>query len=273
MKKSVCTVILNRNLPIITDKLFSNLKKKNKISDFFVLEAGSQKKLLSKNYTWHANTKTIKKNGLRFARGINYSICQLIKEGKFDHYDAYFFLTNDTTFSNYAIIKKLYQKLFSLKKLAILSPCSKDWGEYKILKKQKTKFFWHIVNNALMIKKDFIKEMMPTNYNYLNALFDGSNFRGYGLETELISKAYSNNWSAGITSSVLAGENESYLINSAEKIKTETYDKNLELYIKEGKKWMKNKYGFSSKWAMQIYSKNFYDKFFENNPEYNKYKI
>ncbi len=273
MKKSVCTIILNRNLPKIADSLCLNLKKANPCSDIFILEAGSSNKNLSRNFTWHANSKKIKKQGLRFARGMNYALVELIKEKKFECYDAFFFLTNDTTFKNYSIIKRLYKILFSLEKLAILSPCSIDWGEYKILKKQKTKFFWHIVNNALMIKKDFIKEIMPSNYTYLNILFDGSNFRGYGLETELISKAYANNWAAGITSSVQAGENENFLINSYKEIKTEEYSKNINLYIKEGKKWMKNKYGFNSKWAMQIYSKNFYDKFFENNPEYGKYKI
>lgn len=273
MNKSVCTIILNRNLPKVTDNLYINLKRNNPNSDFFILEAGSDKKNLSTNYTWHANSKTIKKKGLRFARGINYAIKKLISEKIFDKYDAFFFLTNDTTFKNFRVIDKLYKILFSLKRLAILSPCSKEWGEYKILKKQKTKFFWYILNNALMIKKSFIKDIMPINPNYLNILFDGTNFRGYGLETELISKAYANNWAAGITSLVQAGENESFLLNSYKQIKTEDYDKNLKLYIEEGKKWMKNKYGFNSKWAMQIYSKNFYDKFFENNPEYNIYKI
>ena len=33
------------------------------------------------------------------------------------------------------------------------------------------------------------------------------------------------------------------------------------------------KYGFSSKWSMNMYVKNFYDKFFEYYPEYKNYKI
>tara|TARA_B000000441_G_C21469369_1_gene191934 strand:+ start:158 stop:301 length:144 start_codon:yes stop_codon:yes gene_type:complete len=47
----------------------------------------------------------------------------------------------------------------------------------------------------------------------------------------------------------------------------------MKLFIKEGKAWMKQKYGFDSKWSMSMYSKLFYDKFFEYYPEYNKYKI
>tara|TARA_B100001057_G_scaffold497255_1_gene600900 strand:+ start:1848 stop:2675 length:828 start_codon:yes stop_codon:yes gene_type:complete len=275
MNKKVATIILNRNLPKVTNTLYNNLKNHNKkISDFYILEAGSVRKKLSKNYTWHANWKSAKKNGLRFARGMNYALSNLYKEKKFDNYKAFFLITNDTTFENYNIIEKLYNVLSSKKKIAILSPCSKNWGEYRLLKRNKTKFFWYIHNNALMIKKEFIKEVLNlSSPGYLNFLFDGNNFRGYGLESELIAKAYSNNWSAAITSKVLSEENESYLINNFEEIKTESYDNNLKLYLKEGKKWMKNKYGFSNKWAFQLYVKNFYDKFFENNPEYKKYRL
>ena len=92
MKKPVCTIILNRNLPRVTNSLFNNLKKNNnKISDFFILEAGSLKKNLSKNYTWHANWVSAKKNGLRFARGMNYALSNLQKEKKFNNYEAFFF--------------------------------------------------------------------------------------------------------------------------------------------------------------------------------------
>ena len=48
---------------------------------------------------------------------------------------------------------------------------------------------------------------------------------------------------------------------------------NLKLFIEEGKIWMKKKYGFNSKWAMQLYVKNFYDNFFNFYPDLNKYKI
>jgi hypothetical protein len=275
MHKKVATIILNRNLPKVTDLLFNKLKKNNnKISDFFILEAGSLRSNLSKNFTWHANWKSAKKNGLRFARGMNYALSNLYKENKFDNYEAFFLITNDTTFQNYKIIEKLFNVLNSSEKLAILSPCSKNWGEYKLLKKNKTKFFWYIHNNALMIKKNFINEVLNLNPpGYSNFLFDGKNFRGYGLESELIAKAYINNWSAAITSSVISEENESYLINNYEDIKTDSYDQNLKLYLKEGRQWMKNKYGFSNKWAFQMYVKSFYDKFFENNPEYRKYKL
>ena len=42
---------------------------------------------------------------------------------------------------------------------------------------------------------------------------------------------------------------------------------NLKLYVEEGKKWMRNKYGFNSHWSMNLYAKLFYDQFFEYNPD------
>ena len=36
--------------------------------------------------------------------------------------------------------------------------------------------------------------------NYMNLIFDGSNFRGYLSESELIAKAYVNDWAAITTS-------------------------------------------------------------------------
>jgi hypothetical protein len=50
-------------------------------------------------------------------------------------------------------------------------------------------------------------------------------------------------------------------------IKTESYDENLQLYVDEGLKWVKKKYGFNSRWQMIQYSQLFYEKFFEYYPE------
>ena len=107
----------------------------------------------------------------------------------------------------------------------------------------------------------------------MNFLFDGNNFRGYGTESELIGKAYSNHWSAGITNKVWAEENENYLRKYSQKIKTEDYELNKKLVLEEGLEWMREKYGFSSKWSMQMYVKTFYDRFFMYFPEEEKYKI
>ena len=60
--KKVATIIINRNLPKVTDRLYNSIKRNNPdITDIFVLEAGSDEKNLSKNTTWHVKTKQVKK--------------------------------------------------------------------------------------------------------------------------------------------------------------------------------------------------------------------
>ena len=107
----------------------------------------------------------------------------------------------------------------------------------------------------------------------MNFLFDGNNFRGYLSESEIIAKAYINDWAAAITTKVFAEENETYLLEKSDLIRTDNYTENKKLYLEEGKIWMKNKYGFNSRWDMNHYVKSFYDKFFEYNPDLIKYKI
>jgi len=273
--KTIATIILNRNLPEPTDKLYEHLVKYDgKETDVYVLESGSDKKNLSLNCTWHANTDDIIKEGLRYCRGMNYGLLQLWKENKWEQYDSFFLLTNDTELSPTETLAPMKNLLEEHPRVGILSPCSVRWGERLLLQKTETKYFWFIHNNALLLRRNFVESVMEKEKpNYLNFLFDGSNFRGYFSESELIAKAYANNWAAAITKKVFVEENESYLLNKADLIRTESYDENIRLYIKEGEHWLKRKYGFNSRWSMQQYVKSFYDSFFDFYPEYKKYKL
>jgi hypothetical protein len=273
--KTTATIILNRNLPDPTDRLYEHLIKfDNEETDIYVLEAGSEKKNLSQYCTWHANSDEIKKEGLRYSRGMNYGLLQLRKEKKWKQYDSFFLLTNDTELSREQTLAPMNKLLKEHQRVGILSPCSLRWGERFLLQEITIKYFWFIHNNALLLRRNFIETIMETEKpNYFNFLFDGSNFRGYFSESELIAKAYANNWAAAITTEVFAEENESYLLNKADLIKTESYDDNIKLYIEEGQNWLRRKYGFNSRWSMQQYVKSFYDSFFDFYPEYKKYKI
>ncbi len=272
---SIATIILNRNLPQPTNKLYEHLAKYDaKENDIYVLEAGSDKNKLSKYCTWHADDEVIRKEGLRYCRGMNYGLLKLYMENKWEKYDAFFLLTNDTELLSVNTLKTMSKLLQNHPRVGIFSPCSSKWGENLLLNEISTKYFWFIHNNALLFRRSFLENIMEKeNPNYMNFIFDGYNFRGYLCESEIIAKAYANNWAAAITKEVFAEENESYLLNKADLIRTESYEENIRLYIKEGENWLRRKYGFNSRWAMQQYVKSFYDRFFEFYPEYSKYKI
>ena len=108
--KKVATLILNRNLPEVTDRLYSHIEKYDgEYTDIFVIEAGSDKDKLSARTTWYADWPEAKKEGLRYARGMNYGLSMLYKENKFYNYDAFFLLTNDTELEEKKTIKTLVE--------------------------------------------------------------------------------------------------------------------------------------------------------------------
>jgi len=274
MNKKTATIILNRNLPDVTDSLVNHIRKFDEdYTDIFVIEAGSDKKNLSKNVTWYVNDEFTIAHGLRFPRGLNFGIKKLHEENKLNDYDSVFFVTNDTILQNKKTIEPLRHTLVEHDRIGILSPCSRDWGEKIILKDEKIKYFWFIHSHAYFVRKEFIEDLCNFDDNYINLLFDGNNFRGWGLETELIAKGYANNWASGITNEVLIEENNSLLLEKSDLIKTEKFDENFKLYVNEGKEWMRNKYGFKSKWDMIFYAKSFYNDFFKKNKDLTKYKI
>lgn len=275
MTKRVATIILNRNLPEVTNSLYEHLLQyDSEMTDVFVVEAGSDKDRLSCYATWHANWSDALAQGLRYSRGMNYGLSQLWKEGKFKQYDAFFLLTNDTELQIGQTLEPLISLLDQHHRVGILSPCATRWGERLLLKGQTTRYFWFVHNNAYLLRREFVESIFNEDQpDFMNFVFDGTNFRGYGFESELIAKAYANDWAAAITSDVWAGENESYLLNQADLIKTEGYEENLKLYVEEGHCWMRRKYGFNSRWSMQQYVKSFYDSFFEFHPELRPYQI
>jgi len=273
--KRVATIILNRNLPEPTNRLYEHLSNYDEeLTDVFVLEAGSDPGNLSKYCTWHVNDTSVVQHGLRYGRGMNYGLLSLFNEGNWNKYDAFFLLTNDTELSQVPTVRPLMDVFDEHKKVGILSPCSKRWGERLLLRSESTKYFWFIHNNAFLLRRQMIESIMELEApTFMNFVFDGSNFRGYLSESELIAKAYANDWAAAITNNVFAEENESYLLEKSELIHTESYEKNLGMYIEEGKLCLRRKYGFNSRWMMQQYVKAFYDKFFEVHPELTKYSL
>ena len=268
--KKTATIILNRNLPEETNTLVEDLMRLNDdFTDIFVVESGSDKDNISKYCTWHVDTEEATKSGMRYSRGMNYGLLQLWNSGDWKKYDSFFLITNDTKFpNNQSTIKILQELVIENPRVGIVSPCSETWGEKELIGTNSLKYFWFIHNNAYFLRKELVEQLINTdNPSYMDFLFDGSNFRGYLSESEIIAKTYANEWAAAITTKVFAEEDESYLLNKSQLIKTESYEENINLYVDEGLKWVKKKYGFNSRWQMMQYSKLFYDKFFDYFPK------
>lgn len=267
-------VVLNRNLPGPTDALcerFVRVEPAGSV-DTFVVEAGSDPRRLSRHCTWHVDTPEAAEHGLRACRGFNAGLKRLHDEGRLGAYDYLFLVTNDSVFGDEPVLPALVEEMDRHPRLGVLSPCSPRWGERCLLKDEPTRYFWYVHNTAYLLRRAFVETLMnPDDERHF--LYDGDNFRGYGAESELIAKGYANDWATAITNRVLVEENESYLLEHAECIRTESYERNLALYVEEGRRWMKAKYGFTSRWQMQMYARFWYDRFFEYHPECAAYRI
>lgn len=273
--KKTATIILNRNLPMVTDALYQSVAKyDDDLTDIFVVESGSNEDMLSKYCTWRADWSDAVQHGLRAPRGFNYGLCKLWDEGRFTDYDQFFLLTNDTEFEDKPILAPLLNELGKHPRVGILSPCSRHWGERFLLEKHKTRYFWYVQNTAYLLRRKFIEDIMEVEHpTFMNFLYDGTNFRGYGTELEIISKGYANDWATAITTCVWAEENEEHLKTKADLIKTESFDENIKQCVDEGRVWMRRKYGYNSRWSLQMYAKFLYERFFEYYPEYRHYQI
>ena len=193
------------------------------------------------------STPNVKKNGLRYSRGMNFGLLKLWEQGVWEKYDSFFLLTNDTKFpEKQQTVQTLQNLLKQYPRVGIISPCSDRWGEKLLIGECSLKYFWFIHNNAYFFRKELLEKLKNNdNPTFMNFIFDGDNFRGYLSESEIITKAYANDWAIAISTEVVAEEEEAYLLNKNELIKTESYEENLKLYVDEGLKWAKKSMGLT----------------------------
>jgi len=269
----VACVVLNRNLGKITDKLVVKLKRSHTQLDVFVVDSGSDENNKSKFTTWHVDTPRVREFGLRFGQGMNFGLYQLYLTRQLHQYEFIFLITNDVIIKTKNFTNKILDIMLKNPAIGLLSPCGSNWAERLILKKSNLKFFWFIHNNFYVFRKECLFELLNMNQGYKKFLYDGDNFRGFMIESEIIAKCYLASWGAAVTSDVIVDENQSYLIERSDLIKTDPFKENMKKGIKEGENWLKQKYGFSNPWQMHFYVKFWYDNYFKLFPDYQKYKI
>ena len=273
--KRTATLILNRNLPHVTDALYENIAKTSgSDTDIYVIESGSASDGRSRYAAYAAGWEESIANGLRYPRGFNYGLSELHKEGKFAHYDFFFLVCNDAVMRTDGVVARLVALMDKHQNVGILSPCAEDWGERRLLQQSNIRYFWYVNHIAWLVRRDYVESIMERDEpNYMNFLYDGSNFRGYESDIELIAKGYANDWAAAITTDVILHENEALLKTEHQKMKTDAFHTNRQRVVEEGQRWLRRKYGFNSRWCMQLYAQFLYGKFFEYHPQLADFRI
>lgn len=270
----VAVIILNRNLPENTDRLVETFIAQNTgEADIFVVESGSTRELLSKYCTWWADWPEAMQDGLRYPRGFNFGLSQIYRSGKFDSYDYFFLVCNDITFSD-PLLPVLLNEIEAHPRVGIMSPCAGNWAERELIGENETRYVCHGNHLAWLLRREFIESVMERNKpDYMNFLYDGTNFRGYYAEQELITKGYINEFASAITTKVLISEHTELLKTRHDLIRTDRYELNLRRLFEEGQEWMRRKYGFNSRFQMNQFANLYYEKFFEIYPNLAVYRL
>ena len=271
--KKICTIYLQRNCPDETNRFGDHFLKWNgDISDFYVIESGSDHDKLSKfkDNTFHANWPDALENGLRFPRGLNYGLIELAKIRS--DYEYIIISNGDTQLFDEPTVQILLEEMEKYPKMALLSPVSPGWGNdiWSTFRGRDTVAHRLFPYEFWMIRSTFIQEISQKNRNeedpdIFNYFFDGNNFRGYDADTEIILKAYQNDWFAGITNRVKQMENEDLNEINFLAMKTESNTTARTKMFNEGMIWLKEKYGFKNKHEMRNLILYHYTNFFNNN--------
>ena len=212
-----------------------------------MIESGSDSDKLSKYAAFHANWPDAIEKGLHYCRGMNFGLSELHK--KYGQYEYYFMLMGDSKFDEEVKIQKLVDILDGDGRIGILSPWSPQW-KGSISRGEKVVHYL-VPHVSWMIRDEFVQQIIDETDPLMNYFYDGSNFRGYDADTELIYKCYQSGYCTVVTDSVVFREDHDLMADNADKIKTERQAVHRKLMYEEGLKWMKEKYGFKTKWDMR----------------------
>jgi hypothetical protein len=269
MKRS-CTLLLQRNLPEVTESFAENLLRNNgDVTDLYVVESGSDNENITKHKTFHADWEDAKVNGLRTGRGFNFGLKSLIERNL--DYEFIMMATGDTQLPDEPVVKILIDEMDRVPMAGIISPISWSWNARitNFIGKKATKAMsipiphicWMFRTEAI---NDIISDKRPSVYD--DFLYDGSNFRCYGVDTELMMRMYIKDWMFCITSKTSQKEDYDLTDKNYKKMKTDSHSDHRRIMWEEGLSWFKNKYGFEDKHGLTNLLRNEYVSFFNRNP-------
>jgi hypothetical protein len=267
MRRRVAVVILSRNLPEAVDRLVRGLRRYDlDDTDIYVIEAGTDRDKLSEHHTTWANSPEVMQEGLRLARGFNLGVRELIRAGRLHEYD-YLFLVRATVHLDGPVVSRLLDQMEAHPRVGILSPCGETWPERDLIGPDSLRYVWHINHHAWMLRRSFVDRIIDHHgTSDESLLFDGSNFRSYGTDTELIIKGYINDYATALSTACSLSEDPELLKTRADLIQTDPYDVNARKVFDEGFQWMRRKYGFTTRLQFQEYARLWYDRFFVLHP-------
>ena len=255
--------ILNRNLGEVCDRLVEHLGMLGVHSQQIVVVDCSTDELLASKYSAaRVSTPDAIEHGLRFNRGMNIALDHL--DGKTESSEWVLFLPVDTEIHSWNMAELLSQAK-SIRNLVAIKPLDPNSPYVPLARPHPIAVGWNFEEGPWLIRRDFIdlQRAISPDGNF----FDVKNFRGYLTSLELAFRAYASDFCVGATSLVTMSENEEYLIQRSELLRTESKEENWALMLAEGEIWLAGKYGFLDPWTLAWVTRLMYEHYMETHPE------
>ena len=257
-------LILNRNLGEVCDSLVRDLESRLCSRDTItVIDAGSvdgQESLYTKVRVDDSYTK---EHGLRFGRGMNLGLKYRSDNGLSNPWVLMLPVDSEIIFWD---VDRLIAQASAVNELVAIKPMGSQSPYAQLIEQTSLKLAWNVDEGPWLIRSSFIEEQLKMSAQ--GNFFSHDNFRGYLTSLDLAFRAYANGYCLGITSHLVIHENESYLLNRSDLIRTEPLDLNRRLLVSEGLKWLENSYAIGDPWSFAQVVRLLYERFLEENPSY-----
>lgn len=255
-------LILNRNLGGVADSLAEVwLNNPEFDGKTYVVDAGSKEKLKSKYTSLVIDNEEAKRSGLRPNRGFSLGVRKWLED---EAHSWLLLLPVDSEVVN-AEITILQNKIKKLSKIGAIIPLSQNSPYTNLIGKDDIAIGWHFSEGPIMISRDLANRITADNKYFL---FDWNNFRGYLNFIEFALRTYTNDFCILATTLLMINQNDDHLINNSQLIGTEPKDENLNLLVAEGIDWLRGKYGFEDRWALEWITRQAFESFLECNQQY-----
>ena len=257
---TVDVIILNRNLRDVTDKLAISLEAISEVSRVDVVDAGSSKREISKRTFVRDGGDFALTNGLRINRGFNLGLSTWLT---LESTSSWVLLLPNDSELVFADFPKLLEATSRVPELVAIVPISEDNAYAPLIDETGMALAWNFHEGPLLVRSDFVRERLKKGAD----LFDHENFRGFASFLELSFQAYASDNCIIATNLLQFEENTSHLLTQHALIGTEPQAENLSLLLREGKKWLAAKYGFTDRRNLELATRLLFEEFCIGHPE------
>lgn len=260
-------VILNRNLGDVCDALCLDVQRiMGPGSELVVVDCSTSPSLASKNRTIVVDSELALESGLRFGRGMNIGLNHLLKN---DISSPWILLLPVDAEIIHVDLEALVEGLASIPELVAVKPLP-DGSAYGGLL-EGMGLGWNFEEGPWLVRAEYVRDQMSLSER--SEFFDYSNFRGFLTSLELAFRAYANGKCVGISNHLVLRENETYIIEKADLMRTEPMEDNLKRFVEEGEVWLRTKYGIRDPWDFAQIVRLLFDQFLVEHPQLKRFAL